>query len=676
MDKKAISLLRKSGRNTLTDAEIRYCIEQEVLWIPEGMTHDDCIRQIKSLAAEIPLERAVSAFLYSVESSDFRYRTILHSLLIAQAMPEHSPVLHGKCTCAICGLPYNLQTQTAQPDMFEASRCRLLPETKFMDIYRTDYLLNDLHAFQALPEVHYGEECFRILNRILGLAKTLAPANKVNALLKSIAAEESLSLTKADAFSILGVLSVCGVFDTPDYRSDCTAYVNWNDRDFTYESDVYYPLHQWKAKYGIRYEAIREVFGKEIAEKLSPASADTQEVQRTAPKKSKSAIEAEAFFAGFQRPFVLDNSMRYYYGLSPMQMDWDRVILANMRDGGPDCTELYFDGDVIRKMVRLECDRNGRLYYFSETDMDTPTNARQTILPKTERGREQPLTYSALQIHEQTVLCIYRTKDSFTVKGYNHINHWNLPLPEKTIPELYLVPEYTAEYIRSCPPSYEEFLHDYRTKKSQRVKYHAGDIFRVQLSPNLFTYCLILGDAQKIAKWEELPLIHPLRSLGDVSMIYRQYAIVTERLDMTPEKLQQIPLMPMQNCYSDHDITNGMHPIIGHKMLEESDIDLGFHIYKSLNAVAWGMTTHTFSKDPCGIFSLSFSGRTSHWRGIQNNGFTAGEIPIPEHPQAEAQRLLIEHYGFSEDTAVDEFAKKFGGMTRAEFIALAEKRKL
>ncbi len=676
MDKKAISLLRKSSRNTLTDAEIRYCTEQEVLWIPEAMTHDDCIRQIRSLAAEIPLERAVSAFLYSVESSDFRYRTILHSLLIAGAMPEHSPVLHGKCTCGICGLPYDLQNLTAQPDMFEASRSRLLPEAKFMDIYRADYLLNDLHAFQALPEVHYGEECFRILNRILGLAKMLAPANKVNALLKSIAAEESLSLTKADAFSILGVLSACGVFDTPDYQSDRTAYVNWNDRNFTYESDIYYPLHQWKAKHGIRYEAIREVFGEEIAEKLSPASADTQEVQRTAPKKSKAAIEAEAFFATFQRPFMLDNSMRHYYGLAPMQPDWDRVILANMRNDMPDCTELYFDGDTIRKMVELRCDQSGKLWYFSETDMETPTKARQTILPKTARGREQPLTTSALQGHEQTALCICCTKDGFTLNAYNHSNHWNLPLPEKTIPELYLVPEYTAEYIRSCPPSYDEFLHDYRTKKGKRVKFHAGDIFRVRLSPKLFTYCLILGDAQKITKWEELPQIHPLCSSGYVSMLYRQYAIITERMDMTPEELRQIPLMPMQNCYNDHDVTNGMHPIIGRKKLEVSDIDLGFHIYKSLNAVAWGMTTHTFSKDPCGIFSLSFSGRTSHWRGIQKNGFAAGEIPIPEHPQAEAQRLLIQHFGFSEDTAVDEFAKMFGGLTRAEFIALAEERKL
>ncbi len=466
MDKKSISLLRKSGRNTLNDAEIRYCIEQEVLWIPDAMTHDDCIRQLKTIAAQIPLERAVSAFLYSVESGDFRYRTILHSLLIAKAMPEHSPVLHGSCTCGICGLPYDVQTLTAQPDMLEASRCRFLPEAKFMDIYRADYLLNDLHAFLTLPEVHYGEKCFGILNRILGLAKTLAPANKVNALLKLIAAEERLSLTRADAFSILGVLSACGVFDTPDYKSDCTAYVNWIDRDFLYETDIYYPLHLWKAKDGIRYDAIAEVFGAEIAARLSPECADTGAVQRSAPVKTKDNERADAFFAAFKRPFVLDNSMRYYYGLAPLRTDWDRVVISSMKHLCPRLTELYFEGDIIRKMIHISCSRTGELAVYLESDMETATNARQTILPKTARGREQPLTPSALQTpsHMRTMLVVFQKH----VDAYNYANDLRLPLPPAEFDRMEDFTDYTMNYIRSCTEDYHAVIHNYLHQKKVR----------------------------------------------------------------------------------------------------------------------------------------------------------------------------------------------------------------
>lgn len=51
-----------------------------------------------------------------------------------------------------------------------------------------------------------------------------------------------------------------------------------------------------------------------------------------------------------------------------------------------------------------------------------------------------------------------------------------------------------------------------------------------------------------------------------------------------------------------------------------------------------------------------------------------GRIPRPKTDNDLIKKALTEYFGFEEKNACDEFARKFGGITRKQFIELAKKR--
>lgn len=696
VDSKALKILARSRRGELSGEERAYCIEKGVLTVHEPVSHDELIRQIKAASEKISAEKAVKGFLYSISSKERRYRTALSSLIWAKALPVHKAEsfreYHGAYSCAVCGGDFRNDDLSCL-DMEKYCINRLDPRKDFMDICCAGYVLNDLREFEKLPEAEHCDEDIRIINRIFGLAGEISSANKVNALLKLIAAEKSLDMTAADAYSVLGVLSSCGVFDTPEYKSYASGFVPCNERQFVYETDIYYPLHLWRGKYGINYSAIENIFGQKIAAEISPEAAIRGKAERAEPRKKPSGSKAEQYFTDGVHIIELDDRMRYYYGLSPLDNNWDRVVMYSVTHALRKRTEIFFEGDIVKKVIfeELAGDNGYRLYH--EADMDVPTVGRQLILPKTARGREQKLTPSLLLTpsYMQGQLYVVINSEKGRVSSFNSSNDQSLPLPpwERlfSAEDFY---SYTEKYIASCPEEYEKTLENFRNKKRVTVKFTAGDIFRQQISPTLYTYALILCKVRQLEKWDELPHDHPLRHLMTQPIIYRQYAIVTDDPNMTAEQLRNIPLLDAKIA-QDNDILWQTYPIVCSKKLEESDIDLGFGINEKLRTIAWGLAMHTFREDEwhfsCngrkGQNHLSFNAlnhTVSMAYGValgislENNGGMAGEIPRRGSNNDIIKKLLCEYFGFSPETACDEFAEKFGGLTRKQFIELAEKR--
>ncbi len=693
MDKKAVTLLRKAGQNTLTGDQLDILRRSGMLWEPADMEHHTLVQKIHSLASRISLEKAVNGFLYSISSGDCRYRTALSSLLWARALPEHEcEKKHSSWSndyfCRVCGGVFSSEDDRTRLNMLEHSKYRLLPESKYMDVNCAGYVLNDLHAFLELPEVTYCDEDFRILNRILGLAKEISPTNKVNALLGLITADNSLDLTRANAYSILGVLSACGVFDTPEYQSYTSGFTNWDDLQFVYEPDMYYPLNLWRGKHGINYGAFAPVFGAEIAQRLTPQTAISGTAEREPQKKTASDLAAEEFFKGFEMPVQLDDRTRYYYGLAPIEPVWERVVQCKTVRGSYKHLVLYYEGNTIKKMIETTICSNGKPYSYLESDMNANTNNRKYLLPKTSRGREQTLTPSHLQT--PTYMLGHLHVFANQIFSFNCSNDQQLPLPPADYEDFDGFSAYTERYIASCTEEYHEVLRNFRTNKRNTIRFTAGDIFRVQLTPTLYTYCLVLGALRDILRWKILPEEHPFHHAMTQPIIFRQYALITENGNMTTEELQQYPLLEAKYA-QDNEIIWGTYPITDHKPLGEADVDFGFWISDRLQSVAWGLTYHRFDEDPCGIFGqkqtvpafLCVNGLTgaqymtcsvgvSIRAGLETGGFHAGVLPCPAPRNADTMHRLAEHFGFSPETAADEFAELFGGVTRKRFIELTE----
>ena len=676
MDKKALKLLCKRGE--LSSEEAAYCIGAGVLTAMEPTAHGTLTASIKEAAGNISLERAAKGFLHSISTGDLRYRTALSSLIWAKALPEHkcerTSEYNGRYVCGICGGEFSCESDLSCEDMREHCRNRLAPQKSFMDICCAGYVYNDLHEFAKLPEVSFCDEDIRIINRIFGLAEEISPANKVNALLKLISAEESLDLTLPDAYSILGVLSSCGFFDTPDCKSCAEGFVPCNKREFVYETDIYYPLNMWRGKHGINYSAAEKIFGRDIAARLTP---EKGAVQRKEPRRRKGAAE-DRYYDGNDNIIRLDDRQRFYYGLAPLDESWDKTAYYKVNDTVKERTEIWFEGDVIKKLI-VESSTESGIYYL-ESDMNSPTNGRRTVLPKTSRGREQPVTPSLLQTPTYMLghLMITTGKNSHGVCSYNSSNDQLLPIPYEIIPTKENFFSFSERYIAMCDssPDYGALLENFRSQKRVTVKFTSGDIFRVQLTPSLYTYGLIICKVRQLEKWEELPRSHPFRSLMTQPIIFRQYAIVTDNRSMTADELENIPLMDMQIA-QDNEILWETYPIVCSKKLRESDIDLGFDANTYRRQIIWGLTVHDYDDETEQLIkahgSDSRTGGVALAINMNCNGYKAGIIPFTPK-DTELKKKLAEHFGLDIDRACDSFAEKFGGITRRKFIELAEER--
>lgn len=679
--KKALQILKKyvgsqrygSKLPKPTPEEEVYAIAEEVMFPPEKLTHNEVISEIKRLAEEIDINAAARAFLYSLSTSDRQYRTALSSLIWAKSLPVHAPdhsrAWNGTEKCKICGLYTSEKNKTAELLFNEYSLHRFFPDT--WDICAPGYVLHDLREFKKLPPADFTEEDVKILRRIFGLASQISPSNKVNALVKLIGAEKFFNATGSDIYTILGVLCICGVFDTPDRKSCAGGFVPNGERDFVYEKDLYYPLNYWLGKYGINYEAVNRVFGEVCGCKFGEENTLADKVQRRPARERSTDENAERFFAENGGVTDLTDRERYYYGLEQIHTEWDEVCRCSVSGK---CVyrrvRYFFDGDILRKII----DESVNMYnadapggYYLESDMNVHTKERRLVLPKTSRGRPQPLNPSLIETPtymEGHLTVGMGVKGRTYVTSFNSRNDRELPLPAADIYSKDDLRAYTERYIASLPDDYDKQLDNFRNKKRVTVKFGAGDIFRIQLSPTEYTYCLILGKVRQIEKWKELPEKHPMRCAMCRPIIYRQYNIKTENPNMTAQELEKIPLLIPQTA-QDNFVLWETYPIVCHKELKEEDIDIGFHYYKG--EMTWNFTMHSFDTD-----ELPDELKNAHADTFATRLAIGYETDLPVDPKGfrleKLKKLLAEYLGLGDDFTADDFAELYGGMTRKEFI--------
>ncbi len=506
-----------------------------------------------------------------------------------------------------------------------------------------------------------------------------------------------MSLTVAEAYSILGVLSSCGVFDTPELKSYASGFVRCDDRQFVYETDNYYPLHLWRGKYGINYSAIDDFFGKITDAKISSECSLRGSVVREERDLSSGSPKAEAFYKDDEHLIDLDNRQRYFYGLTPLDPTWDRVIMYSSTYETRKRTEIFFEGNRIRKIIyewrnTIHKLRSGEFNgYYIESDMDVVTRNRQMILPKTDRGREQTLTPSHLMIPTFMLAQLHVTLGGSRsgISSFNSSNDQTLPVPQTPAESREDFTRITEEYIASCPSDYQRDLDRFILNKRVRVRYTAGDIFRVQTSMNQYTYGLIIGKIRQLEMWPEVPKGDPIQLMMTQPVIYRQYDILTSNPDMTTEELSSIPLLDIYMA-DDSEILFATYPVVDHKDLVEDDIDLGFGMFAQIRTIVWGLSMQTFDvltwmkagfdekySDPLcksgeGRLIMTYGAGMSI-RIEKGEEKTESFLRRRENEQKQKEKV-IRVLGLDPENAYDDFARRSGGLTRQQYIDIAKVR--
>lgn len=688
MDERARKILKKWRRwnNPLTEEEVQYGIEQGVLFPVTELSHGDIVAEVKRLAGEISLEDAVRAFLFSLSTGKNEYRTALASLLYAKAMPEHEAVPYGRyesdIRCACCGVRLPAGQKMVEINNSEYNAYRYFPDG-YQDIMRAGYVMFDLQQFEELPKVDFTEEDIRILNRIFGLVEECSSANRASALQKMITKEKVLPANRNEIYVVLGVLSACGVFDTPEHVGYAGGFVEDSDKGFENECDLFYPLNYWRGKHGVNYHAVKRIFGSVTRDLLDETHAIRGEIKRDDVPEVERKSKAEQYFKEGEHCIHLTNEQRYYYGLSTIEESWDKVVKYSVTHNLQKRSETFFEGNTIKKMI-FEQKYIGKgdkpnANYYQEFDMEEETENRTLLIPKTSRGRKKPWTPSMLMtptyMREKLQVIMGKDGDHVNSVGcFNSQNDQMLPLPLVRSGESF--DEYTKRYIASLPEEYHQVIVNFHEKKRVRVKYGPGDIFRVQISPSAYTYGLILGVGRDVLKWDRVPVDHPMHPMMAQPILFRQYRIVTENGNMTPKDLADVEMYPMELA-QDNEILWETYPIMGHKRLEESDIDLGFACSRKTGEVYWGFSHFAVNPD---IYQDVFADRNGEW-------LTAGFstylwIPIymvedatgkPKEDkfiqcQMELRGRILEELEMPADSTLDDIAARFGGPTRKEYI--------
>ena len=707
-DKKTISVLKKcylpyNSNSEPTEEEWKNGIDNGILVPKSVMTHDEIISEIKLLSDRILVDDAAKAFLYSLSSGDMRYRTAISSLIWAKVLPNHSSLTdktkRSYGSCNLCGCNHGLD-EAEEIDFNKFGVFRYLAPTQYgnrPDFGQAEYVLNDLREFEKLPTVEPTEEDYYILNRIFGVIGTLKSHNKAVALISDIRKQKIMNATGNGIHCLLGTLSMCGILETDKEKGYLHTFTNCNDRDLFMDGDFFYPLKHWKAKFGVNYEAVQEIFGGFCEDRLTPDKAASEDEKSKTAIKEKNAkrrgSNAEKYFTDGVHIVELNDRYRHFYGLSPLDPKWDKEVRYSVTHDMQKRTELYYDGDTLKKYIHEEKYTKSASVLYEESDLDAQTESRQMLLPKTSRGRAKPVNPSLLRTPTYMLghLYVWLGKDgNGTVTSFNSSNDQSLPLPPgKILSYARDFVDYTEKYIASCPDNYESILDNFRTKKRVTVKFTAGDIFRVHITPTLYTYCLIICKVRQLLKWQEVPEEHPLQDIMCQPIAFRQYAIITDNPNMTTEQLSNIPLLNTDFA-QDNEILWETYPIVAHKQLTESDIDFGVMAPNDKNYIMWDFAFYHLSDSdstlkkaieewrtipkPDGIHAARYS--CSLGINIWMPNAEKGVIPTDTYFQYydKLKQIIIDYLGLDESAPSDDFAKRFGGITHSDFIRLANER--
>lgn len=460
--------------------DVRRGLEKGILIPPVERPHNEVIKELKEVCKTVDMEDLVNGFLYSLSTGKNEYRTALASYLFAKGIKihkhEHWRRGAGFTGCKVCGLMTDEKGIAHIEDSL--STCIMYYPDKYNSVHmqRADYALFDLKQFKQLPKVSYTKEDVDILVKILKLTAELGPENKYTALQKLITRSKFFKANGNEVVIILGVLSVCGVLQTPEHKGYLSEFTGYSERGFVgYETEIFYPLSYWHAKHGVNKDALKKVFPPCVKEAFEADgnSMSLEDVYAAGKDAKPSVSRAEEVFSNWEHIVELDNRRRHYFGLADLDPAWHKEVRYSVTHNLYKRTEVYFEGNTIKRVIyesklrTLEGTFIAGEYF--EREMNVETEDRYLLLPKTSRGKKKPWTASLLMNTLSYITISFELDLSRKgIRSFNFKTCGELPLPpfsltgQSSVSSAIGFYTYADEFIRNLPENYEEVLGDFR----------------------------------------------------------------------------------------------------------------------------------------------------------------------------------------------------------------------
>jgi len=371
--------------------------------------------------------------------------------------------------------------------------------------------------------------------------------------------------------------------------------------------------------------------------------------------------------------FELTNEQRKYFGLNPVKETWERVQWL-------DTSYIFFDGNTIRKIVHYAPIHPKYPAGYLECDYDLPTENREYIPPKTDRGKLKKVTSSNILAFKPvnvsfrcdfgsvSVECqansimIAKTFDKVRLTTYEELEIWVkdfiLSVPENHFEQL--------EIIKQAP----------KPKKNKSCK--QGDIFFYQSEKNKFYFGQILLDLRKVLICGKFPKEKYLSQIGQFGMfgnplIVRGFEFCSDNPQPNLDKLLQSN--SSGGFYSnDYMIYNNICPVIGNCNVEEKDMlfpmvicaDSENHFFQ------WGFIEKQIDITSLKLliekikYEVRYAGNVAYHSSIitpEKDVFFYMETDLNNPKNSELKKEVFKIMGVSFDITYNEFAKMEGELT-------------
>lgn len=253
----------------------------------------------------------------------------------------------------------------------------------------------------------------------------------------------------------------------------------------------------------------------------------------------------------------LTNEQRKYLGLELVESSWERIEIPNSnKNEYVSGTEvLYFDGDVIRKIISIH---NSGHYLESAVYLKTLEN-RTMLAPKTDRGKAKKLNVSNLEqfngkgmyfcyTGSYVILGNYTTQQTYfssDIAGLGQISEDRLQ-------------DFLRQWISDTDETELKRIQEFASAKRRHCKFKEGDFFRFRIDRTHYGYGRILLDVMKMIKsgvkfWDIL-MGRPL--------VVSVYHIITESPNVDIQELIKLKSCPSQYIM-DNVFYYGEYEIIG-----------------------------------------------------------------------------------------------------------------
>lgn len=414
--------------------------------------------------------------------------------------------------------------------------------------------------------------------------------------------------------------------------------------------------------------------------------------------------------------FVITNEERRYMGLDPIEDSWEMSQFYSKTNLWHKRTSVFWCNESIKKIIVEEkrvVDERITFESIMEYDTNLQTENREWLLPLTSRGKKKKVSATNILAINSLGCCFYFSLDtarqaSVNMSICNTRNNKRIAIGEQDrinkIRNDADFHEFMKYYMETCPPYYFDRIKTLRESKHVTVKYKTGDIFRVEIDRFHYNYGIITGQIKEILKWKELPEYHSLRTLMMVPIMVRFYDICTTDDSLSVEDLANLPLGRVQIC-GDNDIIWGTHEIVGNKDLQKEDIEFnlvctktkGFdshstvHTYDFLVAdgivrypdsfnlyVEWGTATTTLAYEDISPKLREYLKDYSSPHGGVSMGISnvdlRGEASyiyrdnLLNDINKEMREELFRCLRLEANANFDDFANKFGGLTKEEIL--------